>query len=512
MRQSLFFNKKKLMKKVTKKSTTHSPSSNGNENIETNINSNDWSSQSSAHLYQVEQWGEGYFQVDQKGQLCISPQKDPNGPLIPLVAVVEEARHASLEFPIVFRFHDILRQQVSNLNNTFIRIIGEAQYQGKYTGVYPIKVNQMREVVEEVLDVGDQFNYGLEAGSKAELLAVLALNKNPQSLTVLNGYKDTEYLKLAILGKKLERNVVVVIEKFSELVELNKLAKEEESIPLIGLRAKLGTRSTGKWSDSSGDFAKFGLTLPEMMKSIKFLKENNILSETKLFHFHVGSQIPDIRTIKECITEGARMYAQLYKMGVPLCYFDVGGGVGINYDGSKSPTQSSVNYSLQDYIGDIVYILKEICDLEGVPHPNIVSESGRLITAHHSCIITNVFGSINLFEQHLTNEELTHSKKHHLVKNMHLLLKDLSITNYLDTYNDAVVFKEESSNAFKLGVINLEDRATIEHLYWRICHQIIDIIRNLTQVPNELAQLESLMCDKYLCNFSDVFCFRHSAI
>ncbi|MDA8792629.1 biosynthetic arginine decarboxylase [Bacteriovoracaceae bacterium] len=464
----------------------------------------EWSIEDSNETYQFSNWSDGYFKIDSHGNLCVDVLQQGEKHYIKLNEVIQECKRDNLEFPLVLRFHDILRNQVKKLNLTFNQIIQEAGYQGEYFGVFPVKVNQMREVVEEIVDAGLEFNYGLEAGSKPELIAALANNNNPKSLTILNGYKDREYLKLSLLGKRLKKNIVVVIEKFSELVELVDLIQEEgmEEPPMIGLRGKLSTRSSGKWSDSSGDFAKFGLTAPDLLKCIKLLKENNLLGATKLLHFHVGSQIPDIRTIKDCITEGARIYCELKELGVPLEYFDVGGGIGVNYDGSQTATASSINYNLEEYIRDVIYITQEVCDEKKINHPHIVTESGRYITAHHSMIITDVFGHINLIDYNV-NEFNFNNNDHSIVKNLKELYEDFNRTNFLETFHDIEVLKEEAIAAFKLGVISLVERAKIETLYWSLCQKIIQECENSEHViPDEIKALIPKFSQKYLCNFS----------
>ena len=355
-----------------------------------------WSISDSKKLFLIQKWGDGFFDINDKGQVYVKPLKNtPKGPCIIIEDIIDEVKNANIGLPLVIRFHDILRSRVVEINKTFQNQIAEANYRGDYFGVYPVKVNQMREVVEEIVDAGSPFNYGLEAGSKPELLAVLSMPITTGALTILNGYKDSEYLKLAMLAIRMGRPTVVVIEKFSELPLLLKIAEEMKVEPIIGIRAKLHSRGSGKWAASTGDRAKFGLTITEIVQSIELLKSTQKLHWLKLFHFHIGSQIPDIKTFKEAITEGARIFCKMVKMGAPLEYFDVGGGVGINYEGGNSGSELSVNYGLKDYAMDVVYIVKQICDLEDVNHPHLVSESGRAVTAYHSCIVTDVFGSVS---------------------------------------------------------------------------------------------------------------------
>jgi len=459
-----------------------------------------WTLEDVEKTYHIGKWGQGYFTVNKKGHLAISPSKSDQGPIIDFMDVIEEMQKQQIKFPAVIRFHDILRAQVISLNKTFQEVIEEAQYKGRYQGVYPIKVNQTREVVEEILDAGEPYNYGLEAGSKTELMAVLAYNTNPNALTILNGYKDKEYLQLALLGRQLGRKVIVVIEKFSELVQLIELSKAMGVEPLIGIRAKLGTQSAGKWANSSGDFSKFGLSTSEIISAINLLQSENLLGCFKLFHFHIGSQIPDIRILKDAISEGARIYAKLAQLHAPIEYFDVGGGLGVDYDGTKSVLESSTNYGMREYISDVVYILKQVCDLENVEHPHIVTESGRAITAHHSCIVSKVFGTIRTTSPDFP----THSRpgEHILVKNIRDQLENLTSKNCQEVFNDAIQIKEDAFNAFKLGVLGLEERAKIETLYWKICEKINLITKDMEELPLELSQIQKFLSEQYLCNFS----------
>lgn len=460
----------------------------------------DWTVGDADEIYQISRWGEGYFSVNEKGDLCVNPTQTKNGPVINMMEIVEEMKNKGITFPAVIRFHDILRSQVALLNKTFRSVIEEAKFTGSYFGVYPIKVNQMREVVEEIVDAGAPFNYGLEAGSKPELIAALAMNTNQNSLTVVNGYKDKDLLRLALLGNQLGRKVIVVIEKYSELLDIMKLSQEIGVEPLIGLRAKIATKSSGKWASSGGDYAKFGLTITEILQAVKYLKGIGKIHCLKLFHFHIGSQIPDLRTIKDSINEGARIYAKLYKEGARLEFFDVGGGVGVNYDGTRSNSPSSINYTTRDYVADVVYILKQICDLEDVPHPNIVSESGRAITAHHSCVITNVFGALEIGSDDFNTDKVINENI--LVTNMRELSQELGEKNYQDVYNDATKLKEESISAFKFGILTLDERAKLETMYWRICRKIVQFASMDEYAPDEILQLKTQMASQYMCNFS----------
>ncbi|MFP5458624.1 MAG: biosynthetic arginine decarboxylase [Bacteriovoracia bacterium] len=455
----------------------------------------EWTTESADEAYQISRWGEGYFGIGTNGDLCVLPNKDTKGPRINMMEVIEEMKLKKIPFPAVIRFHDILRSQVANINKTFRATIEEARYNGQYMGVYPIKVNQMREVVDEIVDAGAPFNYGLEAGSKPELIAALAMNTNQNSLTILNGYKDEDFLRLALLGNQLGRKVIVVVEKYSELLQLLELSQKIGVEPMIGIRAKLATKSSGKWAGSSGDYAKFGLTIPEVLQAVRHMKKIGKEHCLKLFHFHIGSQIPDIRTIKDSITEGARIFCKLVKEGAKLEYFDVGGGVGVNYDGT-----SSINYTLKDYVGDVVYILKQVCDLEDIPHPNIVSESGRAVTAHHSCVVTNVFGAIEIGKSDLPTEKVMN--EHVLVSNIRDLTSDITDKNYKDVYADALKIKEDTESGFKLGVLSLEERAKVETLFWKITRAVVEHSKKDEYAPDEILMLRNQMASQYLSNLS----------
>ncbi|HXH30184.1 MAG TPA: biosynthetic arginine decarboxylase [Bacteriovoracaceae bacterium] len=461
----------------------------------------EWTTGHADETYQISRWGEGYFSVNDKGDLCINPTRTENGPVINMMEILEEMKNKNIPFPTVIRFHDILRSQVAVLNKTFRALIEEAKFTGSYYGVYPIKVNQMREVVEEIVDAGAPFNYGLEAGSKPELLAALAMNSNQNSLTVVNGYKDLDLLRLALLGNQLGRKVIVVIEKYTELLDLMKLSAEVGVEPMIGLRAKISTKSSGKWASSGGDYAKFGLSITEILQAVKYMKSINKTHCLKLLHFHIGSQIPDIKTIKDYISEGARIYAKLYKEGAKLEFFDVGGGVGVNYDGTRSNSPSSINYTTRDYVADVVYILKQVCDLEDVPHPNIVSESGRAITAHHSCVITNVFGALEIGAANNFNTDKA-INENILVTNIRDLWTELTEKNYQEIYNDATKLKEESISAFKFGILTLDERAKLETLFWNICRKIVVYASQDEYAQDEIMQLKSQMASQYMCNLS----------
>ena len=463
----------------------------------------DWSIDRATQYYNVAGWGAGYFSVNEKGHVIVHPMGQP-GPAIDLMDVVEDIQERKIGFPCVVRFQDVLRARVKQINEAFGKAIAEMGYGARYFGVYPIKVNQMREVVEEILDAGAPYHYGLEAGSKGELLVVLGMNTDPEALTICNGYKDEEFLRLALLGRKLGRKVIVVIEKLSELPQLLRLGEEMGVEPMVGLRSKLTTRGTGKWEGSSGDFAKFGLTVPELIHAVKILKEAGKEHCAKLLHFHVGSQLTEIRVVKDAVNEGARVYAKLRRMGLPIEYFDVGGGLGVDYVGTHSNGYaSSVNYTMEEYVGDLIYNVQRVCLNEGVPEPHIVSESGRAVTAHHSCIVMNVFGHIEIgSEEEIAAASVPQPNEPKVVREMREIVQNVTPRNRAEAYHDAAAKKEEALQMFKLGILGLEERAVVESLFWKLARGIADMNRGKKRLPRETRDLGDKIADQYMANFS----------
>ena len=460
-----------------------------------------WQLEDADALYGISKWGAGYFGLNKQGNVCVTPDPTRDHMQIDFAAVIEEIKQENIQFPVVVRFHDVLRNQVAQLNETFQRIIAEANYQGLYRGVYPVKVNQMREVVEEIVEAGAPYHYGLEAGSKAELLTVMAYNTTPDALTILNGYKDEEFMHLALLAQRLGRKVVIVIEKFSELHLIVKVAKEIGIDPIIGVRAKMSVKGRGKWEGSGGDRAKFGLTISEIINAARFLEGEGFGHCLQLLHFHIGSQLTDIRAVKEAINEGALIYAEMHHLGFQLQYVDIGGGLGIDYDGTKSTSDSSRNYSLDEYVADVVYGMQEVCDLEKVPHPTLVSESGRAITAHHSCVITEIVGEIRPDSAEVSVEAV--AGEHILVTNMRELAQNMdTMENTQEIYNDASQYKEQASDAFKFRVVDIQELAKIETLYWQIMNRLRIRLQGAEFVPEELQTLDFDLSSQYLCNFS----------
>jgi arginine decarboxylase len=458
-----------------------------------------WDIEAARTLYNIQRWGAKYFDINDEGHVVARPLQDA-GVAVDITDVIEEAKGRGLKFPLLIRFQDILRHRVESLNQSFRSAITEYGYRGRYRGVFPIKVNQLREVVEEILDAGKPFDFGLEVGSKPELLAGLALQNQIGSLIVCNGYKDAEFIKMAMLGIKLGKTIILVVEKLEELRQIIAISKQLNVEPLLGIRTRLVSRGAGRWASSGGENAKFGLSTAELLEATEMLKADNLGHCFKLLHFHVGSQVPDILTVKKAVQEAARLYAKLHEMGFPISYLDVGGGLGVDYDGSRSAFDSSTNYTLQEYTNDVVYYIADVCNAENVPHPDIISESGRAIVAHHSVLIVEVFGAI---EKIRPGEFLKFGEKEHpLVNELLDIRKHLAQLNKLEAYHDALERREDAQHMFTLGVLDLPDKAKIEDLYWQIGRDVVEHYKGHAYVPEEIRKLEDSLSDQYLCNFS----------
>jgi arginine decarboxylase len=458
-----------------------------------------WNIQRAREMYNVHRWGAKYFDINEGGRVVAKPLRDA-GATVDLTDVIEEAKARGLKFPVLIRFQDILRHRVESINMAFRNAITEFNYQGRYRGVFPIKVNQLREVVEEILDAGKPFDFGLEVGSKPELFAGLALQSQLGSLIVCNGYKDASFVRMALLGTKLGKKVIMVVEKLEELRQIITISKQLGVEPLIGMRARLMSKGAGRWAESGGENAKFGLSTAELLVAVDMLKAENLTQCFKLLHFHIGSQVPDILIVKRAVQEAARFYAKLYKMGFQLEYLDVGGGLGVDYDGSRSAFDSSTNYTLQEYANDIVYYVADVCNTEKVPHPDIISESGRAVVAHHSVLIVEVFGSI---EKVRNGDTFQYGESEHaLVRELLDIRKNLPKLNKLEAYHDALERKEDAQHMFTLGMMELPDKAKIENLYWEISRAVVDCFKDQAYIPEEIRKLEDSLGDQYLCNFS----------
>ena len=458
-----------------------------------------WDIQAARNLYNIHRWGAKYFDINDAGHVIARPLLEA-GAAVELTDVIEEAKARGLKFPVLIRFQDILRHRVESINLAFRSSIAEYNYQGKYRGVFPIKVNQLREVVEEILDAGKPYDFGLEVGSKPELFAGLAMQSQMGSLIICNGYKDCNFIRMALLGNKLGKTVIMVIEKLEELRQIITVSKQLGVEPLLGIRARLLSKGAGRWADSGGENAKFGLSTAEILAATELLKAENLGHCLKLLHFHIGSQVPDILTVKKAVQEAARLYAKLHKMNFQIEFLDVGGGLGVDYDGSRSAFDSSTNYALQEYANDIVYYIADVCNAEKVPHPNIISESGRAIVAYHSVLIVEVFGSIEKvrpgdFFQYGDNE-------HALVRELLDIKKHLCKLNKLEAYHDALERREDAQHMFTLGMMDLPDKAKIENLHWEISNEVAQSYRGQAYVPEEIRKLEDSLADQFLCNFS----------
>ena len=450
-------------------------------------------------LYNIDRWSGGYFGINDAGHVCVFPKR--NGETIDLMDVVAEARSRKLAFPLVVRFHDLLRDRVETINKAFATAIAESGYTSPYRGVFPIKVNQLREVVEEIIDAGKPWHFGIEAGSKPELLAALSVHSDPESLVICNGYKDTSFIQNALLGRKLGKMVILVVEKLEELAHILRVSQTMKIEPLIGLRVRLLSKGAGKWATSGGENAKFGLSTADLVEASDMLHAAGLAHCLKLVHFHVGSQVPDIGTIKRAVREASRFYAKLSKMGHELGYLDVGGGLGVDYDGSRTTFDSSMNYSLDEYVRDIVYTVKEVCDSESVPHPTLVSESGRAIVAQHSVLIVETFGAIEKASRQET-PATTSGGEIPLLADILEIRSNLTPQNRLENLHDAQEIRERAQSMFDLGLLDLRAKAGIETVYWQIAANIVELFRDAEHVPEEVREIEIAIGDQYLCNFS----------
>lgn len=458
-----------------------------------------WTIRDSLDAYHIAKWGQGYFSINRKGHITVHGAKDPER-AIDLKSLVDQLLPRGISLPILIRFTDILRHRLAEIHQAFQNAIDEFEYEGDYRCVYPVKVNQQRHVVQEILDFGREYRVGLEAGSKPELLAVLAVTHDRDVPIVCNGFKDDEFIETVMLAQKIGKKVIPVVERFTELELIVKYAEKLRVKPRIGVRVKLASRGAGRWESSAGYRSKFGLTATEVVEAVQYLDEREMADCLRLLHFHLGSQVTNIRKIKEAITEAARVYAELIQAGAGLEMLDVGGGLGIDYDGSRSSFESSVNYTLQEYANDIVFRLKSVCDEAGVPHPTIVSESGRAVVAYHSVLVFNVLG-VSGFEGFRIPESLPEDSPQPL-SDLHWIARNLNGKNFLEAYHDAVQLREDALNLFNLGYLSLEQRSISESLYWSICRDLLGIIRGLDHVPEEFSSLEALISDTYFCNYS----------
>jgi arginine decarboxylase len=459
-----------------------------------------WTVADAIELYGINRWGCGYFSVNAAGNVVVRPNGAADHPGIDLSHLVDAIRKRGIDVPLLLRFSDVLKSRIRLLNEAFCHAIAECGYRGEYRGVYPIKVNQARRIVEEIVDFGKPFHYGLEAGSKPELLAIMAMHEDPHALVICNGYKDDEYIETALLASKLGRTVVLVVEKPSELAHIYNASRRLGIVPTLGMRARLSARGSGRWERSGGDRAKFGLSAHEIVDAVAQMKEWQLLDSLKLLHFHLGSQISAIRSIKAALREAARFYVELYQMGCTgLNYVDVGGGLGVDYDGSQTNFASSMNYSVQEYANDVVFEIQQVCDAAEVPHPTLVTESGRAVAAHHSVLVVNV---LEVSASTFTPPARPGEDASPVVRNLFETYESVSSKNVLEAYHDAASYKDESLQLFNLGHLSLEERVECEKLFWATVQKVFAIARELPHMPEDLEGLESTLADTYFLNFS----------
>lgn len=456
-----------------------------------------WKSDDSAELYNIQGWGVEYFGINEKGNVFVSPSK--NGVQIDLRELIDDLTIKDVSTPVLLRFPDILKDRLDTITNCFEVAAKEYNFKADSFIIYPIKVNQMRPVVEEIVKHGEEYNIGLEAGSKPELHAVLGVQNNSDALIICNGYKDESFIELALLAQKMGKNVFIVVEKLNELRLILKISKKLNVKPNIGIRIKLASSGSGKWESSGGDRSKFGLNAAELIEAAEILVEEGKQDLVRLIHFHLGSQITKIGKIKTALREVSQFYVQLRRMGFNIEFVDIGGGLGVDYDGSRS-SASSINYSIQEYVNDAVFNIVDACDKNDLPHPNIITESGRSVTAHHSILIFDVLETTSLPSWD-DNYEVT-DVDHELVIELYKIHKNLSKSRMLESWHDALQIREEALDRFSLGILDLKTRAMIERLYWSIARQIQDVSNDVKHNFDEFRQLSRLLSDKYFCNFS----------
>ena len=458
-----------------------------------------WHIEDSADLYNIKGWGVSYFGINEKGHVVVTPKK--NGIEVDLRQVMDELALSDIGAPVLLRFPDILDNRIERMSFCYKQACEEYGFKGECYSVFPIKVNQMYPVVEEITRHGQKFNLGLEAGSKPELHAVIAANAENDSLIICNGYKDESYIELALMAQKMGKRIFLVIEKMNELDLIATVSKRLKVHPRIGVRIKLGTSGSGKWEDSGGDASKFGLTSSELLETLEKLKNIGLEECLELIHFHIGSQVTNIRHIKTAIREASQFYVQLRQLGFPVTFIDAGGGMGVDYDGTRSASsESSVNYSMQEYVNDIIYQIMDAADKNNLPHPNVITESGRSLAAHHSVLVVQVLETVSL--PHMPEEWEVGENDHQQVKDLYEIWDNLTQRSALENWHDAQQIREETLELFAHGLIDLKTRAQIEKLYWSVTREINTLAKQMKHAPEELRKINKLLADKYFCNFS----------
>jgi len=467
---------------------------------------NIWTIEDSISTYNIDKWGDKYFSINSKGNISVTKDiKSANK--IDLFKLVKELKSREINPPLIIRFNDILKDRINALHDSFFKAIKTYKYKNIYQGVFPVKCNQQKNVLEKIIEFGSQWNFGLEVGSKSELLIGLALLENQNSLLICNGYKDKKYIEIATLARKLGKNPIIVIEQRDEVKRIIQAVQDLNATPLIGIRAKLSSKSSGRWGKSIGDNSKFGLSIPEIMLTIKELKEANLINEMKLLHFHIGSQISDIAVIKDALQEASQIYVELCKLGAPMQYIDVGGGLGIDFDGTKTSSSTSTNYSLQNYANDVIATIKDSCQLNNIEHPTIVSESGRAIISHCSVLIFNVLGTSHLSSQiKISNKKPQSLIIANLIETLNqlkiLTKKKVNLSEIIELWNDAKKFKEDCLVAFRLGFLNLEERAHAEELTWSCAKEIAYNLNNDEIKHPDLCEITETLASTYYANLS----------
>ena len=458
-----------------------------------------WSVNDGLELYNLPLWCAGFFGANERGNVVAQPQRKA-GPRIDLKELVDDVRARGYELPLLIRFNDILRERVREIDGCFNRAIAEYEYEGEYRGVYPIKVNQQAHIVEELLACGRETHLGLEVGSRPEMLAAIAMVNDPESFIVCNGYKDEAYIETAMLAQKLGRRMLLVADRFGELDVIVRVARRHGIKPVIGVRAKLQTRGAGRWAESGGSISKFGLSSREIVQAVELLRGHGMLDSLQLLHFHMGSQVPSIRILKEALREASRIFVELHRMGAPMRYFDAGGGLAVDYDGSNTNFHSSMNYSVREYANDVVAAIGEACEKAGCPDPVILTESGRALVAHHAVLVFDVLDRNSVADGERPQEP--GEDAHQVVRSLYETFASIQVRNLLEPYHDALQLREEAQQHFNLGYLDLEGRAEAEHLFFACCTRIQKLLAKVPRVPEELEGLERALADAYYCNFS----------